>query len=86
MRTTIGTSTTRHRRIRRAPYVAASTGLTSRRLYAGRRNALAVQRAFFSARATRQMTTRGRLEPWLGGAAMVAAAAGWGLCLSLLGG
>jgi hypothetical protein len=32
------------------------------------------------------MTTRGRLEPWLGGAAMVACAACWGLLLTLLGG
>lgn len=86
MRTMIGTAS-RQRRIRRPAYAATpGGGLASRRLYAGRRNALAVQRAFFSARATRQVTTRGRLEPWLGGAAMVAGVASWGLLLSLLGG
>ena len=78
-------SRTRHRRIRRAPRAAAA-GWPSRRLYAGRRNALAVQRAFFSARATRQLAMRGRREPWLGAAAMVACAASWGLLLALLGG
>jgi hypothetical protein len=83
MRTMVN-SRARYGRIRRVPRAAA--GWPSRRLYAGRRNALAVQRAFFSARATRQMTTRGRLEPWLGGAAMVACAASWGLLLMLLGG
>lgn len=89
MRTMIGTATTttRQRRIRRPAYAATTGGgLASRRLYAGRRNALAVQRAFFSARATRQMTMGGRLEPWLGGAAMVAGVASWGLFLSLFGG
>jgi hypothetical protein len=86
MRTMIGTAT-RQRRTRRAAYAAMSGGgLASRRLYAGRRNALAVQRAFFSARATRQVTTRRRFEPWLGGAAMLAGVASWGLFLSLLGG
>jgi hypothetical protein len=78
-------SRARYRRIRHVPRAAAA-GWPSRRLYAGRRNALAAQRAFFSARATRQMATRGRLEPWLGGAAMVASAASWGLLLTLLGG
>lgn len=77
-------SRARYRRIQRVPRVAA--GWPSRRLYAGRRNALAAQRAFFSARATRQMAMRGRLEPWLGGAAMVACAASWGLLLTLLAG
>jgi hypothetical protein len=90
MRTTIGMTigtSRRHRRTRRTSYAAARNGgLASRRLYAGRRNALAVQGAFFSARATRQMTTRGWVEPWLGGAAMMAGVAGWGLLLSLLGG
>jgi len=76
---------TRHRRTRRAPHAVVALGWPSRRLYAGRRNALAVQRAFFSARATRQMMTARRLEPWLGGAAMVAGAATWGLLLALLG-
>lgn len=75
----------RYRRAR-ASYATAPAGLASRRLYAGRRNALAVQRAFFSARATRQMATRGRFEPWLGAAAMLAGAVSWGLLLSLLGG
>jgi hypothetical protein len=45
-----------------------------------------VQRAFFSVRTTRQMATPQRLEPWLGGAAMVAGVATWGLLLALLGG
>jgi hypothetical protein len=85
MATTLATHGTRHRRTRRAPYAEVAPGWPSRRLYAGRRNALAAQRAFFSARATRQVTTRRRLEPWLGGAAMVACAATWGLLLSLLG-
>jgi hypothetical protein len=87
MRTMIGTAT-RQRRTRRSAYAAmpGGGGLASRRLYAGRWNALAVQRAFFSARATRQVTTRRRFEPWLGGAAMLAGVASWGLFLSLLGG
>jgi hypothetical protein len=45
-----------------------------------------VQRAFFSARATRQVTMPRRLEPWLGGVAMLAGVATWGLLLALLGG
>jgi hypothetical protein len=57
---------------------------TPRRLYAGRRNALMAQRAFFSAPRTRQMATRARLEPWLGGAALVAGAAMWGVLLALM--
>ena len=77
---------TRHRRTRRAPHAVVTPSGPSRRLYAGRRNALAVQRAFFSARATRQMAMPRRLEPWLGGAAMLAGAATWGLLLTLLGG
>jgi|KBSSwiStaDraftv2_1062776.scaffolds.fasta_scaffold1045054_2 hypothetical protein len=56
----------------------------ARRIYAGRRNALVAQRAFFSARRTHQMTMRARLEPWLGGAALVACAATWGLLLALM--
>jgi hypothetical protein len=85
MRTMVNCGT-QHRRIRRAPHVGAAPGLATRRLYAGRRNALAVQRAFFSAHPTRQVATSGRLEPWLGGAAMVACAACWGLLLAVLGG
>lgn len=65
---------------------APAPGWPPRRLYAGRRNALAVRRAFFSDRGTRHVTTRGRLEPWLGGVAMAASAASWGLLLVLLGG
>jgi len=42
------------------------------------------QRAFFSAPHTRQMATRARLEPWLGGAALVAGAAMWGVLLALM--
>ena len=56
----------------------------TRRLYAGRRNALVAQRAFFSAPRTRQMAMRARLEPWLGGAALVACAAMWALLLALM--
>lgn len=56
----------------------------ARRIYAGRRNALEAQRAFFSARRTHQMARRARLEPWLGGAALVACAATWGLLLALM--
>jgi hypothetical protein len=85
MRTMVNRDT-QHRRIRRRPHAGAAAGWPPRRVYAGRRHALAAQRAFFSTRATRQMTTRGRLEPWLGGAAMVACAACWGLLLTLLGG
>jgi hypothetical protein len=85
MRTMVNCGT-QHRRIRRAPHVGGAPGSATRRLYAGRRNALAAQRAFFSARPTRQVATGGRLEPWLGGAAMVACAACWGLLLTLLGG
>jgi hypothetical protein len=55
-----------------------------RRLYAGRRNALVAQRAFFSAARTRQMARRARLEPWLGGAALLACAATWGVLLALM--
>ena len=55
-----------------------------RRLYAGRRNALVAQRAFFSAARTRQMARRARLEPWLGAAALVACAATWGVLLALM--
>ena len=86
MATTLAGHGTRHRRTRRAPHAVLAPGWPSRRLYAGRRNALAVQRAFFSARATRHMTTPRRLEPWLGGAAMLAGVATWGLLLGLLGG
>jgi len=86
MATTLAGHGTRHRRTRRAPYAAVAPGGPTRRLYAGRRNALAVQRAFFSVRTTRQMATPQRLEPWLGGAAMVAGVATWGLLLALLGG
>jgi hypothetical protein len=86
MATTLTGHGTRHRRTRRAPYAGVASGGPSRRLYAGRRNALAVQRAFFSARATRHMATPRRLEPWLGGAAMVAGVATWGLLVALLGG
>ena len=56
----------------------------ARRIYAGRRNALVAQRAFFSARRTHQMAMRARLDPWLGGAALVACAATWGLLLALM--
>jgi len=56
----------------------------TRRFYAGRRNALMAQRAFFSAARTRQMARRARLEPWLGGAALVACAAMWGMLLALM--
>ena len=56
----------------------------ARRTYVGRRNALAAQRAFFSARRTHQMAMRARLEPWLGGAVLVACAATWGLLLALM--
>ena len=86
MATTLASHGTRHHRIRRAPHAVGAPGWPSRRLYAGRRNALAVQRAFFSARATRQMMMPRRLEPWLGGAAMLAGVATWGLLLALLGG
>ena len=55
-----------------------------RRLYAGRRNALVAQRAFFSAARTRQMARRARLEPWLGGAALLACAVTWGVLLALM--
>ena len=86
MATTLAGHGTRHRRTRRAPHAVAAPGWPSRRLYAGRRNALAVQRAFFSARATHHMTMPRRLEPWLGGVAMLAGVATWGLLLALLGG
>jgi hypothetical protein len=59
-------------------------GWPARRIYVGRRNALVAQRAFFSAPRTRQMTMRVRLEPWLGGAALVACAATWGVLLALM--
>ena len=85
MATTLAGHGTRHRRTRRAPHAVVGSGWPSRRLYAGRRNALAAQRAFFSAHATRQVAMRCRLEPWLGGAAMMACAATWGLLLMLLG-
>ena len=73
-----------------APFRAGSRASGSsgawptRRLYAGRRNALVAQRAFFSASRTRQMAMRARLEPWLGGAALVACAATWALLLALM--
>lgn len=56
----------------------------ARRIYTGRRNALVAQRAFFSASRTRQVAVRARLEPWLGGAALVACAATWGVLLALM--
>ena len=56
----------------------------ARRIYAGRRNALVAQRAFFSAARTRQMARRARLEPWLGGAALLACAVTWGVLLALM--
>ena len=56
----------------------------TRRLYAGRRNALVAQRAFFSAARTHPMAMRARLEPWLGCAALVACAATWALLLALM--
>ncbi len=59
-------------------------GWPARRIYVGRRNALVAQRAFFSAPRARQMATRARLEPWLGGAALVACAATWGVLLALM--
>jgi hypothetical protein len=58
----------------------------ARRIYAGRRNALVAQRAFFSASRTRQVAMRARLEPWLGGAALLACAATWGMLLALMAG
>jgi hypothetical protein len=74
---------TQHRRTRRAPHGAIAPGWPPRRLYAGRRNALALAR---TAAPARPRAARGRLEPWLGGAAMVASAASWCLLLALLGG
>jgi hypothetical protein len=56
----------------------------TRRIYAGRRNALVAQRAFFSVSRTRQMAMQSRMEPWLGGAALVAGLATWGVLLALL--
>ncbi len=77
---------TQHRRTRRAPHAAAAHGWPPRRLYAGRRNALALARAAAPLRAARAAAPAGRLEAWLGGAAMVASAASWCLLLALLGG
>ena len=61
------------------------TGAT-RRIYVGRRNALMAQGAFFSARRTRHMAMRSRLEHWLGGAALLACVATWGVLLTLMAG
>jgi len=44
------------------------------------------QGAFFSARRTRHMAMRARLEPWLGGAALLACVATWGVLLTLMAG
>ena len=77
---------TQHRRTRRAPHGAMAPGWPPRRLYAGRRNALALARPAAPAPPARRGAARGRLEPWLGGAAMVASAASWCLLLALLGG
>ncbi len=77
---------TQHRKLRRAPHAGAAPGWPPRRLYAGRRNALALARAAAPARPARPAAPRSRLEPWLGGAAMVASAASWCLLLALLAG
>ena len=58
----------------------------TRRIYVGRRNALMAQGAFFSSRRTRHMAMRARLEPWLGGAALLACVATWGVLLMLMAG
>jgi hypothetical protein len=74
-------------RYRPAPHSSGGPGAwPARRVYTGRRNALVAQRAFFSGPRTRQMAMSARLEPWLGGAALVASAAMWGVLLALMAG
>lgn len=75
------------KRARAGPDHVLSRGHTpgSRRLSAGARSPGRVRISFFSTGTPQHVKTTSGLEPWLGGAAMLAGLVSWGVVLGLLG-
>ncbi len=57
----------------------------TRRLWAGGRRSIRRRRAFFGLGTPQHVKMVSRLEPWLGGVAMLAGIVSWGAVLGLLG-
>jgi len=72
-------------RIGRSHVLSRRGARPARRLYAGAQRRGRIRASFFSPRIPQHVNTSSRLEPWLGGVAMLAGLVSWGLVLGLLG-